>query len=71
MPTVEKDEEADILNSISLVQWAVCGPNNYKPVSVTFPKLQSGVYSIAVSQYHGIIGEKKVLVIKIIVIKVI
>ena len=59
MPTVEKDEEADILNSISLVQWAVCGPNTYKPVSVTFPKLQSGVYSIAVSQYHGIIYQRK------------
>ena len=59
MPAVEKDEHNDILNSISLVQWAVCGPNTYKPVSVTFPKLQSGVYSIAVSQYHGIIYQKK------------
>jgi AAA+ superfamily predicted ATPase len=59
MPAVDKDEQNDILNSISLVQWAVCGPNTYKPVSVTFPKLQSGVYSIAVSQYHGIIYQKK------------
>ena len=59
MPAAEKDEQNDILNSISLVQWAVCGPNTYKPVSVTFPKLQSGVYSIAVSQYHGIIYQKK------------
>jgi hypothetical protein len=60
-PTSEKEssEQNDILNSISLVQWAVCGPNTYKPVSVTFPKLQSGVYSIAVSQYHGIIYQKK------------
>jgi AAA+ superfamily predicted ATPase len=60
-PTItEKDsEENDILNSISLTQWAVCGPNTYKPVSVTFPKLQSGVYNIAVSQYHGIIYQKK------------
>lgn len=61
-PTIDKAESSerdDILNSISLTQWAVCGPNTYKPVSVTFPKLQSGVYSIAVSQYHGIIYQKK------------
>ena len=59
--TVEKDkeEEKDLLSSISLVQWAVCGPHTYKPVSSTFPKLQSGVYSIAVSQYHGIIYQRK------------
>ena len=57
--TESNDERDDILNSISLTQWAVCGPNTYKPVSVTFPKLQSGVYSIAVSQYHGIIYQKK------------
>jgi len=52
-------EKDDILNSISLTQWAVCGPNTYKPVSITFPKLESGVYNIAVSQYHGIIYQKK------------
>jgi len=52
-------EKDDILNSISLTQWAVCGPHTYKPVSVTFPKLESGVYNIAVSQYHGIIYQKK------------
>jgi len=55
---IEEDEK-ELLNSISLVQWAVCGPHTYKPVSSTFPKLQSGVYSVAVSQYHGIIYEKK------------
>jgi ATPase family associated with various cellular activities (AAA) len=53
------DEERDILNSIALVQWAVCGPHTYKPVSSTFEKLESGVYGIAVSQYHGIIYQKK------------
>ncbi len=52
-------EEKDLLNSISLVQWAVCGPNTYKPVSSTFPKLESGVYSISVSQYHGIVYQRK------------
>ena len=58
VPAHTKDKD-DILNSISLVQWAVCGPNTYKPVSVTFPKLESGVYNIQVSQYHGIIYQKK------------
>ena len=53
------DGEKDLLNSISLVQWAVCGPHTYKPVSSTFPKLESGVYSVAVSQYHGIIYQRK------------
>ena len=53
------EEEKDILNSLSLVQWAVCGPHTYKPVSMTAPKLSSGVYSVAVSQYHGIIYQKK------------
>lgn len=55
----KSEEEKDILNSLSLVQWAVCGPHTYKPVSSTAPKLQSGVYSTAVSQYHGIIYQKK------------
>lgn len=53
------EEEKDILNSISLVQWAVCGPHTYKPVASTTSKLQSGVYSISVSQYHGVIYQKK------------
>ena len=58
--TSEKsEEEKDILNSLSLVQWAVCGPHTYKPVSSTATKLTSGVYSVAVSQYHGIIYQKK------------
>lgn len=55
----KSDEEKDILNSLSLVQWAVCGPHTYKPVSSTATKLTSGVYSVAVSQYHGIIYQKK------------
>ena len=49
------DEKEEMMNSVNLVQWAVCGPHTYKPVSSTFPKLASGVYSVAVSQYHGII----------------
>jgi hypothetical protein len=53
------EEEKDILNSLALVQWAVCGPHTYKPVSSTTSKLQSGVYSVAVSQYHGVIYQKK------------
>ncbi len=53
------EEEKDILNSLALVQWAVCGPHTYKPVSSTTAKLSSGVYSVAVSQYHGIIYQKK------------
>jgi AAA+ superfamily predicted ATPase len=58
-PATVDEGEKDLLNSISLVQWAVCGPHTYKPVSSTFPKLASGVYSVAVSQYHGIIYQKK------------
>ena len=58
-PARVTDEEKDLLNSISLVQWAVCGPHTYKPVSSTFPKLESGVYSVNVSQYHGVIYQKK------------
>lgn len=57
-PKAEKDKE-DLLNSVTLVQWAVCGPHTYKPVSSTFETLESGVYNIHVSQYHGIIYEKK------------
>ena len=55
----DSEEKKDLLNSISLTQWAVCQPHTYKPVSTTFPKLQSGVYSVGVSQYHGIIYTKK------------
>jgi SpoVK/Ycf46/Vps4 family AAA+-type ATPase len=59
MSNEKSEEEKDILNSLSLVQWAVCGPHTYKPVSSTATKLTSGVYSVAVSQYHGIIYQKK------------
>lgn len=57
--TDKSDEEKDILNSLSLVQWAICGPHTYKPVSSTATKLTSGVYGVSVSQYHGIIYQKK------------
>jgi hypothetical protein len=53
------DEEKDILNSLSLVQWAVCGPHTYKAVSSTAAKLESGVYGVSVSQYHGLIYQRK------------
>lgn len=55
----KSDEEKDILNSLALVQWATCGPHTYKPVSSTTKKLTSGIYSIAVSQYHGVIYQKR------------
>ena len=55
------NEKEEMMSSVSLVQWAVCGPHTYKPVSSTFPKLTSGVYSVAVSQYHGIIYQKKII----------
>lgn len=57
-PKADRDKE-DLLNSVTLVQWAVCGPHTYKPVSSTFETLESGVYNIHVSQYHGIIYERK------------
>jgi SpoVK/Ycf46/Vps4 family AAA+-type ATPase len=53
------DEKEDPWNSVSLSQWAICGPHIYKPVSTTYNELQSGVYNISVSQYHGVIFEKK------------
>jgi AAA+ superfamily predicted ATPase len=56
-----EDEKKDMWDASSLTQWAVCGPHTYKPVSVTYPTLVSGVYDIAVSQYHGIIFEKKTI----------
>jgi hypothetical protein len=43
----------------ALVQWSVCGPNTFKPVSTTFPKLEKGIYNIYASQNHGIVFEKK------------
>jgi len=63
-PGPVKDSEAEkdeLYNATTLVQWAICGQHTYKPVSVTYPKLVSGVYSIGVSQYHGIIFEKKTI----------
>lgn len=42
-----------------LVQWSICGPNTYKPVSYTFPKLTKGIYNIYASQHHGIVFEKR------------
>src|SRR4051812_26517235 len=58
-PLAGKSEENDEMDSLSLVQWATCGPNTYKPVSATSKKLVSGIYSVSVSQYHGIIYQKK------------
>lgn len=43
----------------ALVQWSVCGPNTYKPVSHTFPKLDKGVYNIFANQHHGVVFERK------------
>lgn len=43
----------------ALVQWAICGPNTYKPVSFTFPKLDRGIYNIYSTQHNGIVFEKK------------
>lgn len=43
----------------ALVQWSVCGPNTYKPVSHTFEKLDKGIYNIYASQNHGIVFERK------------
>lgn len=50
------DKKTDIT---ALVQWSICGPNTYKPVSHTFPKLDKGIYNIYASQHHGIVFEKK------------
>jgi AAA+ superfamily predicted ATPase len=60
-PTTEGElsEKDELYNATSLVQWAICGQHTYKPVSITYPKLSSGVYSIGVSQYHGITFERK------------
>jgi hypothetical protein len=41
-------------NSTKLVQWANCGPSTFKPVSNTFEMLDRGVYSVSISQYHGL-----------------
>jgi len=45
----------------ALVQWSICGPNTYKPVSFTFPKLEKGIYNIYASQNHGIVFERKTI----------
>jgi SpoVK/Ycf46/Vps4 family AAA+-type ATPase len=42
-----------------LVQWSVCGPQTFKPVSHTFPKLDKGVYNIFANQHHGVVFEKR------------
>jgi hypothetical protein len=52
-PTAESPTDKDH-NSTTLVQWANCGPNTFKPVSNTFDTLDRGVYSVSVSQYHGL-----------------
>jgi SpoVK/Ycf46/Vps4 family AAA+-type ATPase len=57
----ENGDKKDMWDASTLNQWTVCGPHTYKPVSVTYPELQSGVYDINISQYHGIIFEKKTI----------
>lgn len=54
-PKAPGSEKDDLHKMVDLVQWAVCGPNTSKPVSTTFPKLNSGVYNIAMNQYHGLV----------------
>ena len=60
-PERNSDEKDELWNSVALSQWAVCGPNVFKPVSVTYPKLQSGIYGISVTQFHGVIFERKTI----------
>ena len=59
-PTPLSDDK-DQKDVTSLVQWSICGPNTYKPVSHTFPKLERGVYNIYASQNQGIVFEKKTI----------
>lgn len=52
--------ERDELQAVTtLVQWAICGPHSYKPVSITYDKLEKGVYGIYANPNHGIIFERK------------
>lgn len=60
-PPINKSEKDEMWDSTALSQWAICGPHTYKPVSVTYPILAGGVYEITVSQYHGVIFEKKTI----------
>lgn len=55
------DGEDDLRNesALELVQWSVCGPNTYKPVSLTFPDLTRGIYQILMTQNNGIVFQKK------------
>lgn len=51
------------LNSTALSQWASCGLNTFKPVSTTFPKLECGVYTVSINQYHGILFTQQTICI--------
>lgn len=53
------DDDEELFNAIHLTQWAICGQHLYRPVSVTYPKLFSGVYSIMAKENLGIVFEKK------------
>ena len=57
-PSSDDKDQKDVT---ALVQWSICGPNIYKPVSYTFSKLERGVYNIYASQNHGIVFEKKTI----------
>jgi AAA+ superfamily predicted ATPase len=63
--TAEQPESAndtdELLKVIELTQWAVVGVHTFKPVSVTYPQLHSGVFNIHHSQHHGIVFEKKTI----------
>src|ERR1035437_3394324 len=56
--TTKNDKASDVT---ALVQWSICGPNIYKPVSFTFPKLEKGIYNIYASQNYGIVFERKTI----------
>lgn len=51
--------EREIINLVTLTQWAIVGQNTFKPVSTTYPKLEAGMYNIQRSDIHGLIFEKK------------
>src|SRR5277367_6750906 len=53
------DEDQHATDSIELVQWSICGPQTYKPVSVTFPELNRGIYNILTTEQHGLVFQKK------------
>lgn len=62
--STQPDGESDadkLYKAIKLVQWAICGPDVYKPVADTSNILSPGIYNIIATQEHGIIFKKKQL----------